>query len=284
MPRSLPSILGSACVGSIIFAAGFATAYEAPAAARKESAESAVSQKRLQFFKDAVRELKVTLPGSSTTRAPEFVDAPILRYNDATREFFDAGVWKLGAKGRPWALLTLEMYRRADGTTFLMHEFTSLTEFALAIDTDLGVHWAPRPAELKFAAVPDAPEPAETDSKRLIQMRTLARRFSAAEEYLGVKTTLRLLTQPIDRYSDPINGIDDAGMFAFAIGTNPEAVMLLEARKGQWMYALARTSSAETLITLDDTLVKTFPTFVSEGRGGSYYAEGYPVEESWAEK
>lgn len=243
--------------------------------------EADPASKHLEFLKAAVARLQVTSPDLNDPAHLTFEEAPILRYNDPTREFFDAAVWRLGTEGRPVALLTLEMYRQSEGSNFLMHEFTSTTPSRIAIDTDLDVHWKPKPADLSMQPLPDAPPPADTPSRRLAQMRTLARRFSAEEEYEKVKTALRLLTQPIDRYDDAEAGILDGGLFALATGTNPEVVVLLEAGKDGWQYGLARMSSAEVRVSLDGRQIKVFPNFVSEGRGGNYYAEGYPVDVAW---
>ena len=57
---------------------------------------------------------------------------PLLRYSDPTRGMLeitalaDATVWRLGEKGRPTAIVTLEIYRSADRAS-LSYEFASLT-------------------------------------------------------------------------------------------------------------------------------------------------------------
>jgi hypothetical protein len=75
-------------------------------------------------------------------------------------------------------------------------------------------------------------------------MRALAARYSLSAEYGKVKEDLRLLTTPVYRYASGKQGVADGAMFAFARGTDPEAFLLLEARKGkdgpEWQYAFAR--------------------------------------------
>ena len=55
---------------------------------------------------------------------------------------------------------------------------------------------------------------------------------------------LRLLPAPIHRYASEKRGFTDGAIFAFARGTDPEAFLLIEARKGadgpEWQFAFAR--------------------------------------------
>jgi hypothetical protein len=117
------------------------------------------------------------------------------------------------------------------------------------------IRWTPTQSGLAFRDVPDAPAPAQTPQNRLFQMRDLIRRFSGVAHPRG-PNTLRLLTHPIDRYSDPEAGQLDGAIFFFCIGTNPEAMVLLEAQgpsldKAAWRYAVARVTVAPVEIALD---------------------------------
>ena len=52
-----------------------------------------------------------------------------------------------------------------------------------------------------------------------------------------------MLPTPIARYGEPKAEVVDGAVFAFVIGTDPEAFLFLEARTGEhgpeWRYALA---------------------------------------------
>jgi hypothetical protein len=69
--------------------------------------------------------------------------------------------------------------------------------------------------------------------------------------------------QPLHRYSDAEHHIKDGVLFALALGTNPEALLFLEARDdidGQlsWYFGLARRgSSNEIHVLLDEKDVWT---------------------------
>ena len=103
--------------------------------------------------------------------------------------------------------------------------------------------------------MPDAPTPADDEAGRLRQMRDLARRFSAREFWDGRTYALRLLPHPIDRYADPASGLVDGTIFTFANGTNPELLLLIEARRhgdgpAKWSYAAARFARSELFLKL----------------------------------
>jgi hypothetical protein len=118
------------------------------------------------------------------------------------------------------------------------------------------VHWAPKAAGVEFREIPGAPAPAAGAAEQLRQMRDLANRFTAREFWhvTAQHYPLRLLPHPIDRYSDAKSGLIDGAIFIFANATNPEVLLLIEARRrGEgpptWSYA------AETLTTAAPTLM-----------------------------
>ena len=76
-------------------------------------------------------------------------------------------------------------------------------------------------------------------------MRELSRQFSLElVDLKESKSELRLMTQPLLRYEPKAGPVQDGAIFAFAIGTDPEALLILESRKSgdsfRWEYAFAR--------------------------------------------
>ncbi len=101
-------------------------------------------------------------------------------------------------------------------------------------------------------------------------MRELARRFRSDETFEpkpGLKPEryeLRLLSQPVLRYSDPRNGLIDGAIFLMAYGQNAEIVLVIEARReGElapaWSFGVERISAAESRVRLDEAVVVEFP-------------------------
>ena len=127
------------------------------------------------------------------------------------------------------ALLAQE-FQRSQWVCELISASTSAQRFAVV--TDQGWRWSPKKPALELLEFPDAGSPAENHATRLVQMKTLIRRFEVA--IIGhdkIRYELRLLARPIHRYANPPAGLIDGVMFAYARGTNPETIAVVEAQK-----------------------------------------------------
>jgi hypothetical protein len=110
-------------------------------------------------------------------------------------------------------------------------------------------------------------------------MRALAGRFSAVVFREGAPTELRLMSQPFYRYKNETPELRDGGLFSFAEATDPEALLLLEARptktKGEyeWRYTLARMTSLPLVMRLDDKEIWSVENFWTSPRspGDPYF-------------
>ncbi len=73
-------------------------------------------------------------------------------------------------------------------------------------------------------------------------MRQIMRKVSAKLE--TDESELRLLPQPLYRYSDPNAGVTDGALFGYVMGTDPELFAIVEARDEvdglEWQWAFAR--------------------------------------------
>jgi hypothetical protein len=119
--------------------------------------------------------------------------------------------------------------------------------------------------------------PANSRNRRTAQFRALVRRFDAHEFWDpdNSRYELRLLATPVHRYDDTNAGIIDGAVFVFANGTNPEVLLLLEAREdedaGTWHYGLARLGHAEMHTSFDGTEVWTVPRVDPSRRDEPYW-------------
>jgi hypothetical protein len=122
------------------------------------------------------------------------------------------------------------------GTRSLYHEFHSLSLSVLEV-----VHpakqeggWVPEAPGIELTPLAAAPRPATTAGLRLVQMRALSRDFSATtRDDKARQWELRLLPQPFYRYESSDPDVLDGAVFAFvtSAGTDPEALLVLEARR-----------------------------------------------------
>src|SRR6185295_3091181 len=111
----------------------------------------------------------------------------------------------------------------------MTHEFQSLAEGPLTAKFHDKQVWKTGEAGVKFADLPGAPAPAAIDAERLLQVKQLAKEFTGdkKEKADAAPTELRLLPQPVYRYSLPQQGILPGGLFALVHGTDPEIWVLI---------------------------------------------------------
>lgn len=270
MTRSSTILRAGLFALAAVFAVGSALGQENQAALTDDPLQAQAAE----FLQTVVAGMRVSdSQGDEASLRPR--STPVLRYSDPARVYPAAGVWRLADTGRPPLLVSLEYWLRADtDEPRIMFEFISFTEDKLELKADEQTAWK-GDGGARFAKIEDAPKPATSKNQRLIQMRSLARRFSASEKHMGEPYELRLLPQPIDRYDDKSHDVTDAAMFVFAYGTNPELVLLLEAVEDGWQYAAMRMSWAELAVKLDDNEVIRFEQLSTFPTKGAYQTAGH---------
>jgi hypothetical protein len=228
------------------------------------------------------QEMKLEAGPSKEVRQVKLREEPLLRFDDPTREFADGTVWAWVESGRPLALVTVERYEKHWG-----YELIALTTEPLSLKTPLGQTWQPSEALFEQKVLPDAKVGGTTNARRQ-QGRQLARDFEMAE-YLGPeqsRTVLRLIPRPIYEYSDEKSGLLHGAMFAFANGTNPEALLLVEAIKKddtqQWRFGCAPLSTARVEAKVRDRVQWESARFVQDTRR-AYYVFGILADSAAAE-
>jgi hypothetical protein len=171
---------------------------------------------------------------------------PVLRWSNPVAQEEDAGLFLWTRQGRPEA--AAQFFVRKN---LWMHEFQSLSERPFTVEWNGQTIWAPRKAGLVFAVAPESPPPDDNAIGRLRQMRAVADSFTASVEFQYENTShyeLRLLTRPVYRYGSAEAHVLDGTLWAYVQGTNPEVLLLVEARPGRdnslrWHYAFAAMTS-----------------------------------------
>ncbi len=229
----------------------------------------------LALFRKHAEEYELAVDGASGKASARLVPDPILRWSQPVRIGEDGVVYLWVIDGRPTAAIAFFGFKGDDGSRSIVHETTSLATVPLAGEWRGSEVWHPATGGLEFRPVPDAPEPADTAAARLRQMQTLARDFSGATLRGGRRWNLRLLPKPLYRDEQPRPDRSDCALFALAQGTDPEALILFEARvrqKGEpprWNYAVARFTDLEMHVTLKDREV--FNCAYTVGAAGATY-------------
>jgi hypothetical protein len=151
------------------------------------------------------------------------------------------------------------------------HATTATADRPLKLLGAPGIEWTPEVSAVAWAELATDAPPADEPAARLRQIKTLAKRFSAYQifEPGAQREELRQLVQPLHRYSEPKRRIHDGALFAFALGTNPEALLFIESRDDDrggmsWHYGFARRGSSASIHgLLDGKEVWTVPRLVT---------------------
>lgn len=205
---------------------------------------SELSARRLGELRQAAEAYQITLESDPPRRLTLRAE-PVLRWSNPVRKTSDGAVFVWLADGRPEVVASLYRYD-SDDLSHEDHEFQSLALTGLSSSRDGTAVWLPRTAGVTFALIPDAPAPAATPAERLRQMRALAQQFRASFDLPKDQSELRRLSQPILRYEARQADVADGALFAFVLTTDPEVLLLIEARPEsgtlRWHYAFARMS------------------------------------------
>jgi hypothetical protein len=150
----------------------------------------------------------------------------------------------LSEDGRPEASLQLFLVKDATAPFGKWaHEFMSLSSGPLAGTRRGRPSWSPARPGIEYHRLDDAPKPATTAAARTRQMRAIMQNFRVSD-YFKDKTwsELRLLPTPIARYGKEGAAVIDGALYAFVIGTDPEACVFLDVRQDkngpEWFYAM----------------------------------------------
>src|SRR5262249_48867842 len=156
----------------------------------------------------------------------------ILRWTNPLEEGDIHGVvyvWRL--KGRPVVVGQLFSYLNGKGGRVYCHAMHSLArkDEKLTGLREGKPFWTPDSPGVEMHDVPDARAPGATRAARLVQMKAIARRFSAStEEATRGKRILRLLPTPLDRYRESFSDDADGALFSLVVGNDPEVILLVE--------------------------------------------------------
>jgi len=216
---------------------------QTPPLAQSESPATGAPKAALEEFLADAKTYRMAL-GGPPGKDLEFSAQPLLHWGNPARRGEDGAVFVWLKDGRPEVIGSVFEYTLREQRV-RKHALHSLSDRPIIASFNNVEIWSPKGAGVKFAAVPDAEPPADNPRRRLTQMRELARKFSV--ELIDLregKSELRLMSQPLIRYEPKAGPTQDGAIFAFAVGTDPEALLLLEARKAdettRWEYAFAR--------------------------------------------
>jgi hypothetical protein len=231
-------------VGSLVVVAATDSRGQNPAErpANRENIEAA-----LRLTQAAAAEYEIRLAGDD--KPLEVQREPVLRWSNPARGEIHGNVFLWTRDGRPYVVASLHKWFSPH--THMSHEFQSLSEVPLGATFHGTPVWKTSGPGLQFVDVPKAAAPAANEAQRLLQLKQLAKDFTGSKRERGEdEVELRLLTQPVHRYTAPKQGILNGALFALVQGTDPEIFLLIEARgengtTARWQFAATRMNSVE---------------------------------------
>lgn len=215
---------------------------------------------RLDSMRRRAKSLTCRIGDGDDTTPTELVDAPILHYSDPGGITTDGTIWAWGTVGRPVALASIFYERQATGDKWSC-ELLSLHDGPLSVAAGAGWKWHPPRGEIQMQSLPNEPDASDQARRRSRQMKEIARRFEVSETFSAERTDqLRLMVRALHEYSDPDRGLLAGALYAYANGTNPEALVIIECRrpaKGEasWKYGFARLGAAQVQASLNGAQV-----------------------------
>jgi hypothetical protein len=237
-------LFGALLLGALAGAVGRVPAADPPA--NKENIEAA-----FKLAQAAAAEYEIRV-GGDKEKPLALQREPVLKWSNPEAGDVHGNVFVWTREDRP--LVVGSFFRWFASRVPMEHEFHSLAEEALGARFHGESVWKTSEAGVKFADVPKAPAPAAADAQRLLQLKQLAKEFSGVGKFgkSASDLELRLLPQPVYRYSAPKQGVFSGGLFAFVRATDPEILLLIEARgkdaaTAKWQFAAARMHSTAEL-------------------------------------
>ena len=202
----------------------------------------------------------VTVTTNTTeNKAAKFRDKPIFRWENPERKSVAGNLFLWTVNGRPQASMGI-WCARGLGSKFEMQSFSE-SNFNVKFSNET---WTPTEPGLKFAELNGAEAPGKSHARRLFQMRKIMAKHFRAELFKFNSSRperLRMLPTPIYKYDELPKGVLSGAMYSFAMGTDPEVLVLLEARQSdssqpaKWYFAFVPSTGVEVKGYLNNNLV-----------------------------
>jgi hypothetical protein len=263
---STSAVARMAAIGWTLLSAPLARAQEGQPAEEKPAAraeQQKESAERLANMRHRAEGTHIFVVKDDDREEIEMRAEPVFRYADQPREIVDGTLWVWGEPGRPAALQKVEYFPPTP--TNWTYCLASLSPGLVGAEWRGGRQWTATKPGVVLRQWDDGPEPSASKPGRLRQMKDVARRFAVrASEGTHRDEQLRLMPQPIHRYADAEQGLQDGAIFGFGSGTNPNCLLLVELRSDEesspaWHYGFVGMSAESLRARLDEKEVWFFP-------------------------
>lgn len=216
-------------------------------------------------FRDMVKEYHLTLADERTVPLRR-IERPVFLWNQTVRhgQIGSLYIW-VQKDSRPAAIGTLFTWNMGTPEWEVMHEFHSLALQPLNLNFRSRNVWSPTQPGLNWNTIDDDSQVATSRPMQLSQLRRLARRFQATTVTAeNARWVLRLLPRPLYEYATGEGDTLKCGaVFAMCQGTDPELILVIEARPTEngtrWHYGCGTFTDYELHLQYRDLEVWNAP-------------------------
>ncbi len=197
---------------------------------------------------------------------------PLHYFSNPISGVVEAGVFVWERDGHPHAIGKIFINEKKNAWGDYI---SSLSSSALQMKRSGYLLW--RPGAARFKTLDDCQKPSSNSNARKVQMRAIASQFlvfdlwkedALIRDDKGTDWTLRMLAKPLLRYKSTQHRIVDGALFAFVLGTNPEAILTIEAKDDAdtpyWQYRLSRLTIYELKAKRQNKLVWSVPKILAD--------------------
>jgi hypothetical protein len=179
----------------------------------------------------------------------------VLKWHNSVNQSVHGNIFVWTKEGRPEIVASI--YQFYSPKVEFAAEFQSLSLDPLVIEKRGKQVWTPKEPGIVLKAFDDATEPPSSKPQRLTKMKQLADEFTVQlTDWSSETYRLRLMPRPLFRYESTDSQVLDGALFAFTYTTDPELLVMVEARKSdngfRWMYGHARMNVGELKVSYRD--------------------------------
>lgn len=251
----------------------FAAPCGEPAETAAPQASETLEQAWMKVFQRHAEDYTIH-PSGRPDEPFKLVAAPVFRHDAPSRNSDDiGGVWVWTEEdGRPAAIGTIFGWTIGPNRRAVTHEFHTLSAEPIHASWRNRDRWIP-PEGVRYRPIPDAAVPASAAAKRRLQVRRLARRFSAYTiDHRGNRWQLRLVPSPVYSWEHEKAGQNLGGaVFVICQDTNTDVVLCIEVQAtedgARFAYACGSFADWEAHVELDGKEVWTAPNDRTGPRG-----------------
>lgn len=249
--------------GPVILAGRPLTAAPPNPQSEPDDSETELRGSIAEMLEQAV-EMTVRIASGNESRNAELSATPLIHYSDQQRSLTDSTLWVWRLDERPVLFSKVERLPSADGGTGGW-QFCCVPVTVDKADVQWGrrFRWRSRESTTTWTDFSDIPHPAASATRRLLQMKHLARQFEGiiVNPQIDDREQMRLLPSSLLRYESAANDVVDGAVFGLTSkGTNPDALLMIEAagvaaEDATWRFAAVGMSGDALTISLNDAEV-----------------------------